>query len=273
MTGPPTPPLTTEAEIQDAARTSIPPQATPMATDPEPPTVAEQPPEGEHPPSTSTTHTEPQGTPYEILLSTLADLAGKGQYRELALAAEQGDALAQNDRHQTRMFVIAPLVLSYLILDDIAAARHALTRVPDSFHKFPVWISLFSLLRAVHSRQHEAVYTGAEELFNLCHQPALSNGKLGVVLAGLTTAFVEEFRRKTFVLLGKAYTSISVPLAQRYLGLPIDQILSVASSNGWAYDATTQVLTPPRATRSRVVLTDPSILSTLSSVVDSTSRA
>lgn len=126
-----------------------------------------------------------------------------------------------------------------------AAARHALTRVPDSFHKFPVWISLFSLLRAVHSRQHEAVYTGAEELFNLCHQPALSNGKLGVVLAGLTTAFVgkahhassilavvsncllsEEFRRKTFVLLGKAYTSISVPLAQRYLGLPIDQILS-----------------------------------------------
>lgn len=71
-----------------------------------------------------------------------------------------------------------------------AAARHALTRVPDSFHKLPVWTSLFSLLRAVHLRQHEAVYTGAEELLNLCHQPALSNGKLGVVLAGLATAFV-----------------------------------------------------------------------------------
>ena len=36
----------------------------------------------------------------------------------------------------------------------------------------------------------------------------------------------EEFRRKTFVLLGKAYTSISVSLTQHYLGLPIDQILS-----------------------------------------------
>ncbi|KAI0722405.1 hypothetical protein C8Q72DRAFT_57906 [Fomitopsis betulina] len=273
MTGPPTPPPTTEAEIQDAARTSIPPQVTPMATDPEPPITVDQPSDVQQTASTSAAPTELQGTPFEILLSTLADLADVGQYRELVLAAEQGDALAQNDRHQTRMFVVAPLVLSYLVLDDIAAARHALTRVPDSFHKLPVWTSLFSLLKSVHLRQHETVYTGAEELFNLCHQPALSNGKLGVVLAGLTTAFVEEFRRKTFVLLGKAYTSISVPLAQRYLGLPIDQILFVASSNGWAYDATTQVLTPPRATRSRVVLTDPSNLSTLSSVVDSISRA
>ena len=93
------------------------------------------------------------------------------------------------------------------------------------------------------------MYAGAEELFNLCHQPALSNDKLGAVLAELTTAFIgealvhdtdsrlvvapnwpfsEEFRRKTFVLLSKAYTSIYISLAQRYLGLPIDQILSGA---------------------------------------------
>ena len=93
MTGPPTPPLTTEAEILDAARTSIPPQATPMATDPEPPTTSEQPAEGEQAASTSTAPTEPQGTHYELLLSTLADFAEKSQYRELVLAAEQGDAL------------------------------------------------------------------------------------------------------------------------------------------------------------------------------------
>ena len=73
-----------------------------------------------------------------------------------------------------------------------AAARHALTRVPETFYKFPVWISLFGLLKAVYSRQHEVVYAGAEELFNLCHQPAMSDGKLGAILAGLTTAFVGE---------------------------------------------------------------------------------
>lgn len=75
-----------------------------------------------------------------------------------------------------------------------AAARHAFARVPESFHKLPVCVSLFNLLKAVYSRQHEAVYAGAEELFNLCHQPALSNGKLGVVLAELTTAFIGEAR-------------------------------------------------------------------------------
>lgn len=80
-----------------------------------------------------------------------------------------------------------------LIVPNIsAAARHALARLPDPLHKLAVSVSLFSLLKAVYSRQHEAVYTGAEELLNLCHQPALSNGKLGVVLAGLTTAFIGE---------------------------------------------------------------------------------
>lgn len=93
MTGPPTPPPTTEAEIQDAARTSIPPQVTPMATDPEPPITVDQPSDVQQTASTSAAPTELQGTPFEILLSTLADLADVGQYRELVLAAEQGDAL------------------------------------------------------------------------------------------------------------------------------------------------------------------------------------
>ncbi|KZT69797.1 hypothetical protein DAEQUDRAFT_765123 [Daedalea quercina L-15889] len=274
MTGPPTPPLTTETEILDAARSSNPPQSIPMATDPEPPTAAaEQPTEPQHTEPPSSAEAEPQGTSYDKLLPTLADLAAQGQYRELTLAAEQGDAVAGNDHHVTRLYVVAPLVLAYLILDDIAAARHALMRLPDVLGRLPVSVSLFGVLSAVYSRQHEAVYARAEDLMNLCHQP-LANSKLGVVLAGLTTAFVEEFRQKTFALLGKAYTSISLPLAQRYLGLSTDQILTATTSNGWTYDAATQVLTPPRsATRARVVITDPSTLSTLSSVVDSISRA
>ncbi|KAH9928169.1 uncharacterized protein B0H18DRAFT_1001566 [Fomitopsis serialis] len=274
MTGPPTPPLTTEAEIQDAARSSNPPQPTPMATDTDPTTPPpEQPPQSQQTEPASVTDAEPQGTAYERLFLTLADLAAQGRYRELALEAERGDAAEGNVHDVTRLFVLAPLVLAYLVLDDVAAARHALTRLPESHLRLPVSMSLFGILTAVHNRQHEAVYARAEDLFNLCHQPALSGGKLGTVLAGMTTAFIDAFRTKTFTLLGKAYTTISVPLAQSYLGLPIDQILAAAANNGWAYDAAAQVLTPPRsATRTRVVITDPSTLSTLGAVVDGIAR-
>ncbi|KAH9832934.1 uncharacterized protein C8Q71DRAFT_244875 [Rhodofomes roseus] len=277
MTGPPTPPLTTEAEILDAARSSIPPQATPMATDTpdttaEPP--AEQPPLSQQTEAASEADVEPQGTSYELLFPTLAELAAQEQYRELAALAERGEASGAKGNDLTRMYVVAPLILAYLILDDVAAARHALTRLPNMYLRLPVSNSLFGILSAVHNRQHETVYASAEELFNLCHQPSLSNEKLGSVLAEMTKAFIDAFRSKTFALLGKAYTSISAPLAQRYLGLPIDQILAVAANNGWAYDAAKQVLTPPRnATRTRVMITDPSTLSTLGAVVDTISTA
>lgn len=76
----------------------------------------------------------------------------------------------------------------------------------------------------------------------------------------ITTA---SFRERAVRLLARAFTSLPLPLAQTYLGLPVDQLLSgpyavlslwhlilinilivAAEKQGWKYDASSQVLSP-----------------------------
>ncbi|TFY73448.1 hypothetical protein EWM64_g10566 [Hericium alpestre] len=102
MNGPPTPP----SEDQ------------PLPVDPAPPTAEEtsaaapaaQP---ENPPIL------PEQSPYFQIFPKLGSLAAKGEYEELVQAAERADLNGLHDDHPTRLLVTAPLVLSYLILDDL----------------------------------------------------------------------------------------------------------------------------------------------------------
>lgn len=139
MTGPPTPPLTTPAEIEDAARNSVPPQVAPIPSGSNTTVVASQaePPQRESPPISA----EQQDT-YESLFPLLIDLAAKGEFKELVRVAEHGDMSvslvlvrgmtivsgkwaqqARNDAQYTRLFIVAPLVLSYLTLDELYVTR------------------------------------------------------------------------------------------------------------------------------------------------------
>jgi COP9 signalosome complex subunit 8 len=70
----------------------------------------------------------------------------------------------------------------------------------------------------------------------------------------------DSFRFRTFDLLSKAYTSLSLSLASAYLGMPGPQIIAgnlpffstsdisqlhlVAEKSAWTYDASTQILSP-----------------------------
>jgi hypothetical protein len=71
----------------------------------------------------------------------------------------------------------------------------------------------------------------------------------------------DSFRLRTFALLSKAYTSLSLSLASTYLGIPGPQIIAgnwpillstsdisqlhlVAEKNAWTYDPSTQILFP-----------------------------
>lgn len=88
MSGPLTPPPSSAVEIQDAARSSVPPPDTqeseagaePIVTDP----PTQEPAATGSAPLQFTTH-------YHILFPSLADVAGKGDYRELVRLAERGD--------------------------------------------------------------------------------------------------------------------------------------------------------------------------------------
>ncbi|KAI0372974.1 hypothetical protein BV20DRAFT_1042308 [Pilatotrama ljubarskyi] len=249
MTGPPTPPPSSAVEIEDAARTVLPPQAAEApATEPQDAadtTVPTQPSPGEvQPPIAGQAK---QSTTYELLFPSISDLARSGSMRELIEVAERGDLSGQFNADPSRLLLVAPLVLSYMILDELPEARHALTRLPGNLASFALSRGLFQLLASTTERKYTDVYHRASELHQFVLQPAFSDAGLGQILAGMLTSFVGAFRKKTFDLLSRAYTSIPLPLAQSYLGYSTEQteeFLNVALANNWKYDQSTQILTP-----------------------------
>ncbi|KAF8516775.1 hypothetical protein JB92DRAFT_2715048 [Gautieria morchelliformis] len=157
----------------------------------------------------------------------------------------QGDTRDQED--PSRLFIVAPLVLGYLILDDLSPARYALTRLPHSLANHPLSQALFSLLSVTWYRRHPSVYQRSQELADVVSAPTFFSQPLATFVRTLNEKFIYEFRERTFALIARAYTSVPLPLLQTYLGsLPVNQILSAAQQKGWSYDAANQVLNPLR---------------------------
>ncbi|KAI0707671.1 hypothetical protein C8Q76DRAFT_745855 [Earliella scabrosa] len=247
MTGPPTPPPSSATEIEDAARTTLPPPQAAPATEPVAPAPAPPPPEQTQP--TIPNQTAPK-TAYELLFPSITELARSGSVRDLIQVAERGDLSADSDKDQTRLLIVAPLVLAYMIVDEIPPARHVLMRLPDNLTSIPLTRGLFSLLASVSERKYADVYVRAEQLHQFVSDPSFPNPVLGQLLAGMTTAFVDAFRKKTFTLLSRAYTSIPLPLAQSYLGFTAEQVVNVAVPAGWDFHETSYILTPPKQSAS-----------------------
>ncbi|KAF8582274.1 hypothetical protein K439DRAFT_1351580, partial [Ramaria rubella] len=158
----------------------------------------------------------------------------------------QGDARDQEDL--SRLFIVAPLVLGCLILDDLPPARYALTRVPHGLANHTLSQALFSLLAATWDRKHGSVYQRSQELVDIVSTPTFFSQPLATLIRSLNEKFIHEFRERTFALISQAYTSISLPLFQTYLGsLPVNQVLLAAQQKGWSYDAAGQILAPSKS--------------------------
>lgn len=158
-----------------------------------------------------------------------------------------------------------------------------MTRLPDSLASYGLSQALFQVLASTHERKYPDVYRRAEELHEFVSQPVFADAALGQILAGMVASFIGQypdtnaislpliirvavsFRKKTFDLLSRAYTSIPLHLAQWYLGYPGDKaeevltgtynrlewnmfkvktICTVALANNWKYDQTTRIFTP-----------------------------
>ena len=101
------------------------------------------------------------------------------------------------------------------------------------------------LLSSTVERRYSDVYLRAEELHQFVLQPTFGNAELAQILAGMIVSFagkyrstirddpssitatIDAFRKRTFNLLSRAYTSIPLSLAQGYLGYPPDQAKEV----------------------------------------------
>jgi len=129
-----------------------------------------------------------------------------------------------------------------------------------------------NLFASVWERRYEHIYSRGEVLFNLAQQGDFSHTEVPGVLTTLVTTFIESSRQRTIALLSKAYTDIPLALAQVYLGLSADELLSIASEKVWHFDPTTHILTPTRAARKTSLAAAPSTFAIFNAVTDSVAR-
>ncbi|KAJ6618863.1 COP9 signalosome, partial [Mycena sp. CBHHK59/15] len=226
--GPPTPPPSSATEIQDATRTLVPPA--PAASTSAPAATAQPP--------------QARQDSYTSIFPQIGSLASERKFTELIRIAEFTDMNGEAERQPSRLRVTGPLILAYLITDDLPPARCALMRLPNTLTSLPFVKQLMALLASTWERKHVNVYARSQSLMDLVSQSDFLDSSLGALLGVMIGMFLEAFRTRTFNLLSKAYTSLPLPLAQMYLGLPPDELLAAAASGGWAFDASTQILSP-----------------------------
>jgi len=215
---------------------------------------------------------------YQEMFPTIATLAMQNHLKELVSLAEEGDldVGSEGNFDEARLLLIAPLVLSYMILDNLPPARLALSRLSDHLNSLPLSSALLRLVAAARYRNYSLVYKSAGELVDVVQSPGFFDTSLAAVIKVLTDRFLESFRQKALILLTKAYTSITLLQTQVYLGLKAELVLAVAQNAGWSYDQTKQILTPPTVPpRSHVPTLSfarGSSLKTFDAVVDSVSQ-
>ncbi|RXW22328.1 hypothetical protein EST38_g3535 [Candolleomyces aberdarensis] len=246
VNAPPTPPPLSTTELQDAARASS---------------------------SQNTTETQSNAPDvYQLRFPAILDAVSRSDYRAVARIAEEIDLTAVGDHQTSRLLIIAPLVLAYLIEDQIPPARYALARLPDIHASLPLSKLLAGLVNVTLNRVHPQVYATATSLVELVSQPDFFHQELALVLTKLATVFMDRFRLRTFELLSKAYSSLPLTLAESYLGVSGSLILEEAGKNGWTYDASSQILKPKARAKAEINFKGSSSLSTFDFVTDSVGR-
>ncbi|KIK31024.1 hypothetical protein PISMIDRAFT_128886 [Pisolithus microcarpus 441] len=247
--GPPTPPPTSTTEIQDQVRDAVLDGS------------SDRPAERAHSPPLSV----PTMDTYQQAFPNIYELAIQRDFSEVVRYSETIDL--KNPRSPSRLLLIVPLALSYLILDNPTLAQLAVARLPENSRFHPLTRTLGNLVASASGHQYAQVYAHAEIMCSLTQQPESANDDLANLITNLVTLFVELFRRKTFTLLSRAFSSIETTQAQIYLGLSREQPLT-ATSGAWQYDSTSDVLYPPgkNNTSLRMNLSAPSCLDIFDSV-------
>ncbi|KAI5849036.1 COP9 signalosome [Tricharina praecox] len=118
---------------------------------------------------------------------------------------------------------------------DLNEARFLTQRIPTAILADAQLSNAVSLLRALYTRNYPAVYV------------ALESPKWSDLVKPLCKRFQDDFRKMTFQLLSRAYTSITPESAAFYLGLvaaPDGEMVKALVAGGWEYDSAAGLLKP-----------------------------
>lgn len=178
------------------------------------------------------------------ILVNFANLAESNSYRRLAHLAELYDLTHNAEKGTIRLLITIPLILAYLIVDDLPPARITLSQIPENLAHHAFTKALAQLVAAVWERQYPKVYIRADIVAQLSKKPDFFHVDLGKLISTMVVNFVEAFRRRTLALLNEAFTTLPFVLAQSYLGMSPEQVVPTLSRAGFDYDANTQMVTP-----------------------------
>ncbi|KAF9013946.1 hypothetical protein BDQ17DRAFT_1222078, partial [Cyathus striatus] len=252
---PPTPPPTTAVELQDEARSTVSASA-----------------------SAQPTSSDLVQDPIQQKFPVISDFAMNGNFQQLTQLAEEVDLNASGERQVKRLLITAPLVLGYLILDEIPLARYALERLPEHLASHPLSQGLYELVMCVKHRQHTKMYLRTQSMINSTARDDFFDKNLAMIVVNMIANFIDRFRQKTFMLLSKAYISLPTPLASIYLGMPVDKVIAAAHANQWSYDSSANALTSittEKRPNNPIISTDSFPVSTVSTfhfIVDSVGK-
>ncbi|KAF9527029.1 hypothetical protein CPB83DRAFT_857019 [Crepidotus variabilis] len=269
MTGPPTPPATSPIEFQDQARSNAAEQAQVQVQAQSASAVPAAAPSA----SSLASYSDNRPEIYQNAIPDIINAIKINDFTTLVQITEELDFTTASDRQPSRLLVVAPLVLGYLILDNTSAAKYALLRLSDNLLNVGLSCALQSLVVATSNREHAKVYDQANALHKLVSQE-IPDKEFASIIITLLSAFIEGFRRRTFELLSKAYTSLPVQLACVYLDWPEAGVVKVAERQGWTCDPSTKTFSPqlqPAMTR-QTGASSFSSLDTFHFVADSVAR-
>ncbi|THH06715.1 hypothetical protein EW145_g3892 [Phellinidium pouzarii] len=185
-------------------------------------------------------------TVYQDVFQSLSNFAMQNRLSalvDLALVADM-NASSESRSEESRLILVAPLVLSYIILGELPSARITLSQLPENLAAHPLSRTLLKLLASLQNRAHPSVYKNAADVADVVQEPEFFDKKLAVIVKLLTDRLIRTFRHKMMELVARAYSSIHLSLAQTYLSLPEEDVYDAVKSYGWMYDSGTQVLHP-----------------------------
>ncbi|KAF9261390.1 hypothetical protein L218DRAFT_1001670 [Marasmius fiardii PR-910] len=190
---------------------------------------------------------DPSTAVYERYLPRLLQHSVNGDWRAFIEDAVKADLSLDGEQDRNRLQITIPLVLAYMMVDDLPVARSLLRQMHAFFADAPIIQTLGSLLIAVSGRDYTQIYNRAEALIDYVTLPNFPYKELEKMTQNIVPFFVTHFRNQTLVLLARAYSSLTLKLATNYIGLPPDKVIQFLLSNHWTYDETTETFTPPKS--------------------------
>ncbi|KAG1891444.1 hypothetical protein F4604DRAFT_1876547 [Suillus subluteus] len=227
---PPTPPPMSATELRDEARDSI---IASSAESSDPTTSSNT--------SSSGSAEPPSQLPavqdiYQQVFPQLSDLAEQKNFIGITNIAEHHDLNCEHflrypsytSRHldnvfYSRLLLFAPLVLAYMVLDDLTPAQHAFARLPENVSSHPLSHALAALLASALERKYENTYARAQELFQMSQQSDFPDPRLGKTVGLLVNDFLGM---NTFTLVSRAFSCLHITEAQKLLGLGRKEVLT-----------------------------------------------